>query len=71
MRTYYLWPGVGAIEDLEDCDTDEKARAALASMSSGDWTLWRREGTQAVLMGVHLTDSGERWDFNTSKGEPQ
>ena len=65
MKSYYLWRGVDAIEDLEDCETDEQARAALAAQTSGHWTLWRREGLTATLLGVNLTDSGECFQFNT------
>lgn len=53
---YYLWSGVGAIEDLPDAepltDTPAKALKALMDKSVGHWTLWLREGYRAVLVAV-------------------
>lgn len=69
MSSYYLWRGVDAIEDLEDCETDQQARAALEKQTGGDWTLWKREGMTARLLGVKLCGSGETFQFNTHGGE--
>jgi hypothetical protein len=40
-REFYLWPGTGAIADLEDGETEAEALELLKSYS-GDCTLWER-----------------------------
>jgi hypothetical protein len=52
LKTWYLWAGVGAIEDLVDVDSREDAVAHLRNRFYKDWTLWEREGTTATLLGV-------------------
>jgi len=65
MNHYYLWNGIGAIEDLDDCDGDiEKACQELAAKTSGCWTLWRREGYSAKLVAIHLP---EQRDIRTGR----
>ena len=63
MRTYYLWNGIGAIEDLEDCATLEEAVKALAAKVTGDWTLWQRDDRPNVravrLVAIHLPHQRE------------
>jgi hypothetical protein len=55
---YYLWPGIGAIEDIDDAevltDTPAKALALLRAKQEGHWTLWLREGYRAVLVAVWM-----------------
>jgi hypothetical protein len=55
---YYLWSGIGAIEDLDDAepltDTPAKALMALRGKQTGHWTLWLREGCRAVLVAVWM-----------------
>jgi len=53
--SYYLWRGVDAIEDLEDCHSFEEALRELRRKVLGDWTLWRRQGYNAQLVAVYLT----------------
>lgn len=52
MTTYYLWSGVGAIEDLEDVHDRETAFARLQTKTGGDWTLWERDGPHTKLLAV-------------------
>lgn len=66
VNSYYLWSGIGAIEDLEDVDNDYEARRRLQAMVSGHWTLWKREGLNARLLGVKLCDLGETMIFGGS-----
>lgn len=57
MNHYYLWNGIGAIEDLDDCDDNiEQATQELNAKKSGCWTLWRREGLGAKLVAIHLPE---------------
>lgn len=55
---YYLWNGIGEIEDL-DCSTLEEAVEELASKVVGDWTLWQRNGMNARLVAIHLPNQME------------
>jgi hypothetical protein len=61
MSTYYLWSGIGAIEDLEDCTTDEEAKKSLQMTVAADWTLWKRTGMSAKLLAVKMEDP--TWGF--------
>lgn len=54
MTTYFLWKGVGAIEDLEDVHDRETAFARLQTMTEGDWTLWERKGPHTKLLAVAM-----------------
>jgi hypothetical protein len=56
--TYYLWNGIGAIEDL-DCSTLDEAVQELNSKVIGDWTLWQRDGMKARLVAINLPDQRE------------
>lgn len=59
MTTWYVWSGVGAIEDLDGLDDEPKVVnrldamalfALLASQREGDLTLWERNGDKATLL---------------------
>ncbi len=60
MKTYYVWSGVGAIEDLDDVDhPDVNNRldaialfSLLAVQRNGDLTLWERDGPVAKLIAA-------------------
>ena len=60
MESYYLWSGIGAIEDLDDLDDDAPivatvaALAALKAKTDGDWTLWLRQGNRAILVALWI-----------------
>lgn len=60
---YYLWSGLGAIEDLDDAEplvyTAAKAVAALKAKTGGHWTLWLREGYRAILVATWLAERKE------------
>lgn len=58
--TYYLWSGLGAIEDLDDgVVTYEQAVVALQEKQLGDWVLYRRDGDRVRLVGWNaLTPQG-------------
>lgn len=59
MTTWYVWAGVGAIEDLDGEGDEPKVAnrldamalfALLASQRQGDLTLWERTGDKATLV---------------------
>lgn len=58
--TYYVWAGVGAIEDLDGEDHPlVKSRldaialfALLATQRQTDLTLWERDGDKATLLAA-------------------
>lgn len=60
MTTYYVWAGVGAIEDLDGEDhplvtnrLDAIALfALLCNQRQGDLTLWERDGEKATLLSA-------------------
>ncbi len=70
MISYYLWRGVDAIEDLDDCDNDEVALRVLRAKTCGNWTLWRRDGTEAKLLGVKC-DVEETHIYQTAAMHPK
>lgn len=55
---YFLWSGVGAIEEIEDATpiigTSHKALDALKAKTEGHWTLWLREGYRAILVATWI-----------------
>lgn len=59
---FYLWSGVGPIEDLEGVDSVVAARKALTA-KAGDgasWTLWvRKNGEPRAALVAVLTPTGE------------
>jgi hypothetical protein len=56
-KTYYLWGGIAAIEDLEDVTDRDTAMKVLADRPpGGDVTLWERDGYQAALIMIKLKD---------------
>jgi hypothetical protein len=57
MNHYYLWSGIDAIEDLDDCDNLDEALRELRSKVTGDWTLWRRDGYRAKLIAIYKPES--------------
>ena len=61
MTTYYVWAGVGAIEDLDGEDQHPLVTnrqdaialfALLCNQRQGDLTLWERTGDKAVLISA-------------------
>ena len=64
---YFLWSGIGAIEDLDDAevltDTPAKALAALTAKVDGHWTLWLREGYRSILIAVWMPSIGHLTKF--------
>jgi hypothetical protein len=56
MRSWYLWCGVGAIEDLEGVQERADAIELLKAKFGADWTLWERNGDRAILLGVKGRD---------------
>lgn len=60
MKTYYVWSGVGAIEDLDGTDhhaVDDRQDAiaffsVLATQRKTDLTLWERDGDTAKLIAA-------------------
>lgn len=59
--SYYLWCGIGAIEELEDCTTRDQAIKELDSKSDGDWTVWERTGLGAILLAVKVGGVKQRF----------
>lgn len=56
-KTYYLWGGIAAIEDLEEVtDRDEAMKVLNDRPAGGDVTLWERDGYQVTLLMVKLKD---------------
>lgn len=69
MKQWFMWCGVGAIEDLEDyaadCNSDEEAifwfktqRPPCLATLNLDWTLWAREDNVTRLLAVKQHDRG-------------
>lgn len=61
MFDYFLWSGLGAVEDLEDCNSFDHAMMYLA-ITPGSVTLWRRRQGIAgppQLMAVKVHSSGQ------------
>lgn len=54
MKSYYLWSGTGAIEDLEDCTSCDEAVKELKFKTAGDWTLWQRDGMNVRLVAIYI-----------------
>lgn len=56
MNQYFLWSGLGAIEDLdqEGVTTLNQALSALTAKVSGDWTLWWRSDMYVTLIAAKV-----------------
>jgi hypothetical protein len=68
MINFYLWSGIGAIEDLEEVTTQAEAIAVLEGKPGGaDYSLWVRRAYRAVMLGVKLAD-GRVFKFREDGG---
>lgn len=67
--SYFLWSGIGPIEDLDGddettplCRTRDEAIKVLRSKhgSSYDWTLWENIDGKVTLIGASVREPGGR-----------